>query len=218
MNPNLHQCQKCPPGLTCKDGVVRGIVTPNSTWLAESGVYHVLDCPLAHRIRAEAVELQECVGCPRGQECPQTNCSLCKDCRPGSYKESDAAELCVLCPLNSYNPIFGAAALGDCTKCPEGAITSDVGKASTLDCFCGASWYTISPPNASLVRCKECPIGAICSDGSCALARDDHTCPSTGEIPGTWVRNVDRTYSVVACPGGTRLINSSEFDSRVCLF
>lgn len=46
IDPDLWQCEKCPPGLICRGDDVVIKVVANSTWLPEDGVYKLKVCLL----------------------------------------------------------------------------------------------------------------------------------------------------------------------------
>lgn len=60
VDPNTDVCQKCPPGLVCRDGVVVGPKVEGSTWSIVNGVYYLETCPIGYRLYTSAEELQEC--------------------------------------------------------------------------------------------------------------------------------------------------------------
>jgi len=81
LNPNTDKCEKCPPGLLCEIDAVHPVV-PDSTWMAEDGVYKLNTCPkgymrmsVTNGAVAEAGD-QRCQPCTEGTECMLEVCDV----------------------------------------------------------------------------------------------------------------------------------------------
>lgn len=79
-----------------------------------------------------------------------------------------------------------------------------MGQTSAGDCSCPDQTYLVGL--GSKMECLNCPVGAECHDRTCAL----RTVPFSCAIVGEWTKDISvGEYSVVACPVGYKLENSS---------
>ena len=73
------------------------------------------------------------------------------------------------CPADTYGTEVDAYFAGNCTLCPENAVTDQTGATSFEMCKCSRSYYMAgtSPPNA---QCVRCPLpGTACTDQGVTL-------------------------------------------------
>ena len=73
------------------------------------------------------------------------------------------------------------------------------------------------------MRCYACPVSALCSDSSCGLRNSGFACSGVGSdlkpsVVGTWARlPEDERYSLLSCPTGHQLINTTGYKLQACL-
>ena len=246
IHPNTDQCQTCPPGLVCFGNETVVPTVPGSVWTKgsdiqldsdETGSFYWLSfCPAHYRIinytstsasttssvsfkllRSQAKSVLNCVPCLRGAECPDPPCIECSPCRPGFYKVSDAAEPCLPCPINTYNPKKGSIVSRDCLNCQDGSTTEGLtGRVHVLECKCDPQLYPVQNNSSIIPQCMKCPSGAICTDRSCALQWSGLNCSSlsSSSIIGDWSRQPlssgDDHFKLTGCPPGTELQTEEE--------
>ena len=216
VNGDKDQCQKCPPGLTCRGDHVVVPVVENSTWAVENGIYILATCPMGYSKISVASEWdqQRCEPCAAGTECVWELCDTCSPCKTGTYKDAPGTLACRACPQNTYNPDTGATAFAQCRSCPPGAETGGRERNTNLDnCTCQIRTYlTVS---AGVTACKPCPRGGECQDRNlgCGLRTRPRACPVVGE----WQRDIVLDeFILVGCPTGYKLENGSGHDNREC--
>jgi len=217
INPDTSICQRCPPGLYCSgdDKVVP--VVNGSEWVVDGDIYRLLYCPQGYSAWRGSggvfdQQAQECVECPRGEECALEQCEECSLCPAGTFKDVIGPELCTDCLAGYFSSTIGATTIAQCIACPKYSYTIDAGATNLSQCICFETLYRVNPPSRDAL-CSTCPAGAVCNvtdNRMCALNNDDLSCPSTGRILGEWSRNDQDFYVLRHCPRGTMMMNSTE--------
>eukprot|EP00961_Rhodomonas_salina_P003389 46924-Rhodomonas_salina.1 len=173
LDPNRHQCQKCPAGLLCDGTDEVQLKVSNSTWVKDGEIWRLITCAKGYEVQNGRnffdAEAQECVPCAAGEECTLSQCTECVLCPAGKFKDLVSPDECRDCPMNTYNPLLGAQASELCLPCPAGATTPGPGQSDVSACTCDVRTYLAVAPLTGLQVCDTCPIGAICPDGTCAL-------------------------------------------------
>ena len=194
------------PEHTCSNGMkITGSWQKNTS----SGAYVLTACPSGFQTRSAAtgtpLNLQECIPCGKGAECPNPPCPVCTTCAEGFFKASPGTEACSACPANTFQPVAGAES---CLGCQARTTTRGlIAQSLKSACICEDQYY------ASYSGCELCPTGGICSDGTCAFRNGSHlTCPATPHstvqrIVGTWVRNSSGHYELEQCPSNYTLVS-----------
>ena len=88
LDPNLHDCQRCPPGLICHGNEVTSPVVAGSEWSIQGAIMRLHACPTGYKVwpaleRGQLFDavihapLQECAVCPEGMECTLDRCLNC---------------------------------------------------------------------------------------------------------------------------------------------
>ena len=220
LDPNTHQCEKCPPGLKCNIDAVHPVV-PASTWMAEDGVYKLRTCPKGYMkmsvINGAVAESgdQRCEPCAEGTECVTELCDTCSPCSTGTFKTVAGTQECSKCPPNTYNPDSNAVGFASCRTCPIGADTrGNDGRTKADACQCGSQFYLADPQSSgAALSCVRCPRGLECADGFCSIRSSlgSPRCQSgnhNSAVKGTWIFPKGQAV-LTACPTGFRLLNQS---------
>jgi hypothetical protein len=194
LNPDVDECQPCPPGLHCDGTSTVQPVVQNSTWEQDGAIYRLQSCPSGYAVFPVSVDasnaaLQECTPCPEGTECVLETCKTCSHCAAGTYKDVVGTQACRSCPQNTYNPDVNSKTFANCLTCPQGADTGGlVGQTSLDACLCSDRMY--STELEPVFTCETCPSGAMCmGDGTCALRHPSKQCGTGARIKGSWIRS-----------------------------
>eukprot|EP00238_Polyblepharides_amylifera_P013055 CAMPEP_0196598576 /NCGR_PEP_ID=MMETSP1081-20130531/94395_1 /TAXON_ID=36882 /ORGANISM="Pyramimonas amylifera, Strain CCMP720" /LENGTH=1848 /DNA_ID=CAMNT_0041924287 /DNA_START=314 /DNA_END=5860 /DNA_ORIENTATION=- len=117
----------------------------------------------------------QCLLCGKCVDCQEDD----SDCCPaGNYVDS-VSELCLPCPVGTFNTKGGAlectscdvlggyqnevGAIG-CKECPEGSTRILGSEATSAEsCWCKENYYT--PTNSTGTECLSCPEGSVCMGG-----------------------------------------------------
>jgi len=117
----------------------------------------------------------QCLLCGKCVDCQEDD----SDCCPaGNYVDS-VSELCLPCPVGTFNTKGGAlectscdvlggyqnevGAIG-CKECPEGSTRILGSEATSAEsCWCKENYYT--PTNSTGTECLACPEGSVCMGG-----------------------------------------------------
>jgi len=216
----MFECKKCQEGMLCS-GVKE--VTPlvmGSEIVPIGDTYWLAYCPTGYRRRgfeetsirtASSSEIvqQTCIPCSFGEQCTELQCIECEPCLQGTYKDDESPGPCQPCPLNTYGLLNGSMSRADCTRCPAGSVTLNLGETKPEACMCDpASYRTSGDVATGDIKCTSCPQGALCSDGNCAF-RTNMTCEGTGKIVGTWEPDDNGDYFLKSCPPGYSLQNET---------
>lgn len=237
IKPDIDDCQKCPPGLMCRGDQNVIPVVNGSEWVLEGNrsFFRLLSCPAGFKVwppfEAGAVfdpitdaPQQKCEVCDEGMECVLDRCVHCVQCPAGKYKDSPGTGPCRKCSAGKYNPVLGAASEALCLDCPEGSDTRGLEAQHHLsDCNCILSNYmTVNRSGPLGMRCYACPVSALCPDSSCGLRNSGFACTGIGSdlmpsVVGDWARrSIDERYSLLACPIGHQLINTTGYKLQAC--
>jgi hypothetical protein len=239
LDPNMDNCQICPPGLICSAGDnVTVPVTAGSEWSVQPPIMKLNICPTGYKVwpaldpgEVFANEYhgpkQECQVCPEGMECTLDKCTTCTWCGAGKYKDSPGTNMCRDCAAGKYNTKIGMKSESDCIRCVIGANTGDrEGAVSVNDCECALNMYMsmnrTGPGDTVTMQCFKCPVAALCPDGTCGLRNSPHfMCSGVGsqskpKVVGTWIRGLDERFAVIGCPRGHQLINETGYELQEC--
>jgi hypothetical protein len=115
------------------------------TYMSEYAATACISC--APGTYADKIGTHECKPCPNGtytNKAGSKECNKCEDsqvsnytrtscttCPPGRY--SDSNDICVECPVNTYNPKFNVIGIGSCRPCTVGKTTLDKTGVDTVD-------------------------------------------------------------------------------------
>jgi hypothetical protein len=223
LRPDKDTCQSCPPGLRCKGDASLQPVTINASWVQDGSVFKLESCPYGHSavsINDAGVDAaaQQCLPCEKGKECTNPPCTVCFECRAGSYKSSVSTEACEECPVNTFRETPGATDLDLCQSCQLKSSTTSKGQSNRRACTCDSDYYLIIKPEdgTETLLCQSCPKGALCGDSKeCALRNDGFNCSGHGaDIIGDWSKDpLTGQYQLVSCPGGHETRTSEETGS-----
>jgi hypothetical protein len=239
LDPNMDNCQICPPGLTCSAGDnVTVPVTAGSEWSVQPPIMKLNICPTGYKVWPALApgevfdneihgQKQECQVCPEGMECTLDKCMTCTWCGAGKYKDSPSTNKCRDCAAGKYNTKIGMKSESDCIRCVLGANTEDrEGAVSINDCECALNMYMsmnrTGPGDTVTMQCFKCPAAALCPDGTCGLRNSpDFMCSGIGsqskpKVVGTWIRGLDERFAVIGCPTGHQLINETGYELQEC--
>jgi hypothetical protein len=234
LDPNSHDCQRCPPGLICNGNAVTSTVVNGSEWSVEGPINLLHACPRGYKVwpallPGESFDLtihaplQECAVCTEGMECILDQCLTCTMCPTGKYKDTPGTAPCRNCAASKYNTKSMATSESFCLPCPDGADTRGLeGAVSIHDCECVLNMYmTVNKTGGLGMRCFACPAAAMCPDGSCGLRNTGFKCSGIGSddmpnVIGTWIRDWKQMYRVIECPVGHQLINNTGYELQEC--
>lgn len=130
-----------------------------------------------------------CRACEAGKASPvpgSRDASVCTDCLPGSFTNSEGKATCTPCAPGTYQNASGATA---CMECPEGAYCPE-GAAAALPCPAGEFSNEVGLQNRE--GCSPCPAGTYCFVGSTV---------ATNCSKGTYAET-ERSQRCDACPEG----------------
>lgn len=175
----------CAPGYYCGEGSLTRFPTSGTGGKCRPGYY----CPerSSEEIRCTQGEycatggLSEPTGkCQEGYYCPEGSvsgkehmCSQGHYCPEGSWEEYP-------CPIGTYGPLHGAAAVEDCIPCDMGAYCNVEGLPSPGAKVCAEGYYCPLNQMEGSPSSYICPKGHMCPQGS--------TAPEPCK-PGTWQPN-----------------------------
>jgi len=177
LDPNKHDCQRCPPGLTCRGNDVISHVVAGSEWSVEGPIMRLHACPTGYKVWPQLARalfdpeihapLQECAVCEEGMECTFDRCTNCSMCRRGKYKDSPGTAPCRKCAAGKYNTKTMSVSESFCIPCPDGANTRGLeGATSINDCECVDNMYMTENKTGEFgMACFACPAAAMCPDG-----------------------------------------------------
>jgi hypothetical protein len=197
-SPDLQQCLKC---------------QPPSQYIVQPDLDSCQACPPGLTCHGDATldpvvlgskwaifgaifRLQSCPSgyyvSPRASEALNAAQQRCLPCGKGSECIAPSCTVCSQCATGSYKSSISTEA---CTACPENTY-GDETLERTLPAYC-----------------RACPKGGQCKDRSCGLRKTPFTCKLVGE----WVLDIASSeYHLVACPTGSKLLNSSGHDNQEC--
>ena len=100
LNPDLDECQPCPPGLTCSGDATLAPKIEGSEWVVQGSFFKLESCPSGYYVFPASVDTanagqQECLPCIKGEECVAAPCVSCTLCQPGFYKAAVSTDECV---------------------------------------------------------------------------------------------------------------------------
>jgi hypothetical protein len=152
INPDEDTCERCPPGLECRDDNKVVPVVENSTWLAENGLYKLLTCLTGYsktRVDGEW-DQQKCGACDRGSDCVLNVCETCSPCAAGTHKDVKGTQFCRPCPVPAVPP--------PAPRQVERYHHHLQGQTNSTACKCGDRFYLTSKDNDGKIACKACPM------------------------------------------------------------
>ena len=209
LDPDTDVCQTCPPGLICRgdDAVMNKMNV--STWMKSGSAYRLTSCPPGYSVSSVGLSgtfdatVQQCIPCPKGEECLSAPCNECNPCLPGFYKATVSIDSCTACPADTYNTNSGSQDVSACQLCQTHSSTQGLtAQVNITACVCDAQYYRFTA--TSTLICLPCPQGATCPDGSCALREASSLfCPGGESIVGSWkMDNISGHYQLIGCPDG----------------
>jgi hypothetical protein len=239
LDPNSHDCQRCPPGLKCYGNNITIPKLIGSEWSVQPPIRKLDSCPKGFKISPALKVLngslekwdpdihgpkQECVFCEEGMECTLDRCFNCTICEAGKYKDTAGTSSCRKCAAGKYNTKTMSVTESLCVLCPQGADTRGLEGAWSIDhCECVMNMYmTQNKTGPNGMQCFRCPAAAICPDGSCGLRYfPEFKCSGIGSdrmpnVAGTWIRDSNERYMVIGCPVGHQLINQTGYEMQSC--
>ena len=136
----LEDCLPCPAGSFCNITAIsnyRQFLCPRGFY-CELGTREPTTCPNGTTSLAGARNVDECIECPAGYWCPETDDVF--DCPIGHF-----------CPAGQLTPL----------PCPNGTVRQTTLAASVEDChICEQGHYC-----PSAIEKIDCPVGQFCPDG-----------------------------------------------------
>jgi serine/threonine protein kinase len=238
INPNTDTCQDCPPGLVCFGGDAVEPQLEGSTWLRNGSIYLLTSCPAGYKVATSVrggvfdPTLQQCEACDEGSECTTPPCTVCSPCKPGFYKDLQAAQPCSECPADTYNPNMGGDSSSSCISCPTKSTTAGkTGMHNRTACICDEDYYSVITRSGREFLCQQCPARAttlgltgqtsidacICSEELYAVSRRDNSricqpCPQGLVCPDSTCA-VRRNISTRMCPSGHPVVGDWQVDN-----
>ena len=179
-----------------------GTVGDSSTARNQSSPACSQVCPAGYHCGARTTVPTKCpVGsyCAIGSPAPTA-------CKPGTFNRSEGlqssedCDLClmgswcsagnaILCPRNTFQPLFSQSSAVACQTCPESSESPE-GSTGKSACKCVEGNYDcIDGPD---VQCEICPLGALCTESG-------HTLALLPLRPGYWRTN-DHSSELKRCP------------------
>lgn len=152
LNPNEHQCQTCPRGLTCHGNHVTEPEVANSTWVADGEYMRLLDCPSGYLVVNSSLDQQ-----------------YCKRCEALTYSRN---------PTDGCSDTFPPCGERKCQTCPNGAEC--IGGDHFRPLASGSVWELLpdTGSGSQTFRVRSCPAGYILVRSESPLSDTCVLCPA----------------------------------------
>lgn len=226
---SVQECELCPAGKFCTNGIIRGdchagYVCYNSSWTASpkntplsigelcpmgyycpQGTIMPIPCPSGTVGSASGGRnITICGPCPKGYHCPSTS-MIAEICPEGHYCPA-VVGIAEACPEGTYNPEQGSTNETACLPCPEGYTCTGTARSMYSDLCPVGNYCQLKSINAT-----ECPAGTYRNETSGVSVEDCYECPPKYYCSKGTVNPIDcvaGNYCIAGsilpaeCPGG----------------